>query len=97
MEKNGIRLVIGSRNILTVCIMLVSNIPSVCTHGKGMCGGFLHQVLAGSLCVKTGFLLFTSLYLILLLKINLLILLKEPSMKKALLTLHVTTETHYLL
>ena len=32
-----------------------------------------------------------------LLKINLLILLKEPSIEKALLTLYVTTETHFLL
>ena len=29
--------------------------------------------------------------------INLLILLKEPSIEKAFLTLHVTTETHFLL
>ena len=31
------------------------------------------------------------------LKINSLILLKEPSIEKALLTLHVTTETHFSL
>ena len=31
------------------------------------------------------------------LKINLLILLKEPSREKALLTLHVMTEMHFLL
>ena len=30
-------------------------------------------------------------------KINLLMLLKEPSKEKALLTLHVTTETHFSL
>ena len=41
------------------------------------------------------FLLFTLLYLIILLKINLLILLKEPSREKALLTLHVMTEMHF--
>ena len=43
------------------------------------------------------FLLLTLLYLIILLKINLLILLKEPSREKALLTLHVMTEMHLLL
>ena len=41
------------------------------------------------------FLLFTLLYLIIKLKINLLILLKEPSREKALLTLHVMTEMHF--
>ena len=41
------------------------------------------------------FLLFTLLYLIIQLKINLLILLKKPSRKKALLTLHVMTEMHF--
>ena len=34
-------------------------------------------------------------YLIIKLNINLLVLLKEPSIMKALLTLHVTTETHF--
>ena len=43
------------------------------------------------------FQLFTLLYLIIWLKINLLILLKEPSIEKALLTLHVLTEMHSLL
>ena len=43
------------------------------------------------------FLLFTLLYFIIQLKINLLILLKEPLVEKALLTLHVTTEMHILL
>ena len=43
------------------------------------------------------FLLFTLLYLIIKLKINLLILLKVPSREKALLTLHVVTEMHFLL
>ena len=43
------------------------------------------------------FLLFTLLYLLISLKINLLILLKEPSREKALLTLHVMTEMHVLL
>ena len=43
------------------------------------------------------FLLFTLLYLIILLKINLLLLLKEPSRDKAHLTLHVMTEMHFLL
>ena len=41
------------------------------------------------------FSLFTLLYFIIQLKINLLILLKEPSKEKALLTLHVTTEKHF--
>ena len=48
-------------------------------------------------CLLMIFLLFTLLYLIILLKINLLILLKEPSREKALLTLHVVTEMHFLL
>ena len=48
-------------------------------------------------CLLVIFLLFTLLYLIIQLKINLLILLKEPSIEKALLTLHVTTEMHFLL
>ena len=43
------------------------------------------------------FLLFTLLYLIIKLKINVLILLKEPSREKALLTLHVMTEMNFLL
>ena len=46
-------------------------------------------------CLHMIFLLFTLLYLIIWLKINLLILLKEPSIEKAILTLHVTTETHF--
>ena len=48
-------------------------------------------------CLLMIFLLFTLLYLIIKLKINLLILLKEPSREKALLTLHVLTEMHILL
>ena len=48
-------------------------------------------------CLLMLFLQFTLLYLILELKINLLILLKEPSREKALLTLHVMTEIHFLL
>ena len=48
-------------------------------------------------CLLMIFLLFTLLYLIILLKINLLILLKEPSREKALFTLHVMTEMHFLL
>ena len=43
-------------------------------------------------CPLMIFLLFTLLYLIILLKINLLILLKEPTSEKAILTLHVMTE-----
>ena len=41
---------------------------------------------------------FSTLYTTLphnLIKINLFILLKEPSIGKALLTIHVTTETHF--
>ena len=45
-------------------------------------------------CLLMMFLLFTLLYPIVWLKQNLLILLKEPSIEKARLTLHVTTETH---
>ena len=48
-------------------------------------------------CLPMIFLLFNLLYLIIQLKINLLILLKEPSREKALLTLHVLTEMHFLL
>ena len=43
-------------------------------------------------CLLIIFLLFTLLYLIIKLKINLL-----SSIEKALLTLHVTTEAHFLL
>ena len=46
-------------------------------------------------CLLMIFVLFTLLYLIILLKINLLILLKEPSREKALLTSHVMTEMHF--
>ena len=48
-------------------------------------------------CLLVIFLPFTLLYLIIYLKINLLILLKEPSREKALLTLHVMTEMQFLL
>ena len=48
-------------------------------------------------CLLMIFLLFTLVYLIIELKINLLILLKESSREKALLTLHVITEMHVLL
>ena len=48
-------------------------------------------------CLLMMFLLFTLLYLIIYLKLNLLILLKEPSSENALLTLHVMTEMHFLL
>ena len=48
-------------------------------------------------CLLMIFLLFTLLYLIIQLKINLLILLKDISSEKALLTLHVMTEMHFLL
>ena len=41
------------------------------------------------------FLLFTLHYLIIQLKIKVLILLKEPSIEKDLLTLHVTTEAYF--
>ena len=48
-------------------------------------------------CLLMIFLLFTLLYLIIQLNIDVLILLKEPSTEKAPLTLHVTIETHFLL
>ena len=48
-------------------------------------------------CLLMIFLLYTLLYLIIELKVNLLILLKGPSREKALLTLHVMTEMHFLL
>ena len=48
-------------------------------------------------CLQMIFLLFTLLNLIILVKIKLLILLKEPSREKALLTLHIMTEMHFLL
>ena len=46
-------------------------------------------------CLLMIFLLFTLVYLIILLEINLLILLKEPSQEKALLTSHLMTEMHF--
>ena len=46
-------------------------------------------------CLIMIFLLFTLLYLLIKLKINVLILLKETSREKALLTLHVMTEMHF--
>ena len=46
-------------------------------------------------CLLMISLLFTLLHLIIQLKINLLIWLKEPSREKALLALHVTTEMHF--
>ena len=48
-----------------------------------------------SVCLLMIFLLLTLLSLRIQLKINLLILLKEPSREKALLTLHVMTEMHF--
>ena len=48
-------------------------------------------------CLLMIFLLLTLLYVIIELKIKLLILLKEPSREKALLTLHVMTEMHFSL
>ena len=48
-------------------------------------------------CLLMIFLLFILLYLIIKLNITLLILLKELSREKALLTLHVMTEMHFLL
>ena len=48
-------------------------------------------------CLLIIFLLFTLLYLIIQLKLNVLILLKEPSREKCPLTLHVMTEMHFLL
>ena len=53
------------------------------------------EISTGTVCLHMIFLLFTLLYLIILLKINLMILLKDPSKEKALKTLHVTTETHF--
>ena len=52
---------------------------------------------ARPVCLHMIFLLFTLLYLIIWLKINLLISLKEPSIEKALITLHVTTQTGFSL
>ena len=49
------------------------------------------------ICLHMIVLLFTLLYLIIWLKINLLILLKDPSIEKALPTLHVMTETYFYL
>ena len=46
-------------------------------------------------CLLMIFLLFIWLYLIVQLKIYLMILLKEPSIVKALLTLHSTTESYF--
>ena len=46
-------------------------------------------------CLHMIFLLFTLLYLIFCFKISLLIILKKPSIEKALLTLHITAETHF--
>ena len=46
-------------------------------------------------CLLMIFLLFTLLYPIIELKMHVLILLKEPSRKKAPLSLHVTTEMHF--
>ena len=61
------------------------------------CINFKLDISMRPVCLLMIFLLFTLLYLIISLKINLLILLKEPSVEKALLNLHVTTETHVLL
>ena len=47
-------------------------------------------------CLLVFFLLFTLFYLKIKLKIDFLILLKEPYIKTAVLILHVTTETHSL-
>ena len=58
---------------------------------------FKQEISMRPVCLLMIFLLFTLLYLLISLKINLLILLKEPSIEKALLNLHVTTETHVLL
>ena len=49
------------------------------------------------ICLLMIVLHFTLLYLVIRLKINLLILLKDPSREKAFLTLHVMTEMHFLL
>ena len=48
-------------------------------------------------CLPVIFLFFTLLYLIIKLKINLLILLKESSREKAPLSLLVMTEMHFFL
>ena len=53
------------------------------------------EISVRTVCLFIIFLLFTRLFLIIKLKINLLNLLKEPPIEKALLTLHVTTETHF--
>ena len=52
------------------------------------------EIAMRPVCLFLIFLLFTLLYLIIYLKINLLILLEKLSLEKALLTLHVTTDTH---
>ena len=53
------------------------------------------EITMQPVCLLMIFLLFTLLYLIIQLKVNLLILLKEPSIEKALLTWHVMIETHF--
>ena len=53
------------------------------------------EISMRSVCLHVIYLLFTLVHLMIWLKINLLILLKEPSIEKALLTLHVTTETRF--
>ena len=55
------------------------------------------EILMRPVCILMIFLLFSLLYLIIKLKINLLILLKEPVREKALLTMHVMTEMQVLL
>ena len=55
------------------------------------------EISMRQVCLLMIFLLFTQLYLIIQLNINVLILLKEPSTEKALLTLHVPIETHFFL
>ena len=55
------------------------------------------EILMRSVCLHMIFLLLTILYLIICLQINVLIQLKELSIVKAFLTLHVATDTHFLL
>ena len=56
----------------------------------------IKEISMRPVCLLMIFLLFTLLYLIKSFKINLLILLKELSREKALVTLHVMTEMYFL-
>ena len=95
----GKRELVALLNLSSWCLVMVERLFLAVLRGclRFVIVAFPDHTHYFCVCLLLIFLLFTLRYLIIELKINLLILLKEPFREKALLTLHVMTEMRFLL